>query len=87
MIVGIGKMSDVVSGNVKKCLTPVPGKWLKILSMKGEPQYTGKVGVIQHIDDENQIHGTWGGCAVLPDVDSFIIADDESSLAEYGKEL
>jgi hypothetical protein len=32
--------------------------------MEGEPQYTDREGVVTHIDDAGQIHGTWGG-AVL----------------------
>jgi len=41
------------------------GKKIKIISMEGEPQYSGKVGVIEKIDDIGQLHGTWGGCAVI----------------------
>lgn len=81
MIIGIGKASDFVEGNcVKKACTPKVGKWLKIISMKGEPQYDGKKGVIEFIDDAGQIHGTWGGCAVIPGEDSFVLADSEEQL-------
>jgi len=52
------------------------GDKIKIISMNGEPQYTGKVGVVDFIDDMGQIHGTWGGCAIIPDVDSFEIVND-----------
>ena len=41
------------------------GDTIKIIKMEGEPQYTGREGVVTHIDDAGQIHGTWGGCAVL----------------------
>ncbi len=47
------------------------GDSIKIISMKGEPNYTGRVGVIEHIDDIGQLHGTWGGCAVIPGEDEF----------------
>ncbi|OWV26599.1 hypothetical protein B7988_05410 [Fibrobacter sp. UWB1] len=52
------------------------GDKIKIISMNGEPQYTGKVGVVDFIDDMGQIHGTWGGCAIIPDVDSFEIINE-----------
>ena len=52
------------------------GDKIKIISMNGEPQYTGKVGVVDFIDDMGQIHGTWGGCAIIPDVDSFEILNE-----------
>jgi hypothetical protein len=41
--------------------------------MEGEPQYTDREGVVTHIDDAGQIHGTWGGCAIIPEVDTYII--------------
>lgn len=46
------------------------GDIIKIVSMKDEPSYTGKVGRIEIIDDANQLHGTWGGLAVNLKVDS-----------------
>lgn len=48
------------------------GDKLKIISMDGEPQYTGKEGIITHIDDIGQIHGTWGGCALISGIDSYV---------------
>lgn len=50
------------------------GKKIRIIDMKGEPQYAGKEGVVTHIDDAGQIHGTWGGCA--------LVAEDEWELAK-----
>lgn len=35
--------------------------------------YNGKTGEMEYIDDAGQLHGTWGGLAVLPDVDEFEI--------------
>ena len=49
------------------------GDTIKIISMKDEPRYTNRVGVVTHIDDAGQIHGTWGGCAVIPEVDTYEI--------------
>lgn len=47
------------------------GDKLRVISMDGEPQYAGKEGVVTHIDDMGQIHGTWGGCALIPGEDSY----------------
>ena len=44
--------------------------------MEGEPQYSGKTGVVEHIDDIDQIHGSWGGCALIPDVDKFEVVGE-----------
>lgn len=41
------------------------GDRVEIVDMKGEPQYMGKVGVVEYIDDAKQIHGSWGGCALI----------------------
>ena len=49
------------------------GDTIKIIKMDGEPQYTNREGVVTHIDDVGQIHGTWGGCAIIPEVDTYII--------------
>ena len=45
------------------------GDKIKIVEMIEEPQYTGKVGIIQYIDDIRQLHGTWGGLAIQPEKD------------------
>lgn len=39
----------------------------------GARRYNGKEGTVQSIDDQGQLHGTWGGLAVIPDEDSFEI--------------
>ena len=46
---------------------------IKIINMIGEPNYNGIEGIITSIDDANQLHGTWGGCALIPNLDNFII--------------
>ena len=38
------------------------GDIIKIIKMECEPQYTNREGVVTHINDADQIHGTWGGC-------------------------
>ena len=54
-----------------------PGDKLRITYMKGEPQYTGKEGYVRMIDDMGQIHGSWGGCALIPGEDQFIIIEEK----------
>jgi hypothetical protein len=49
------------------------GDRIKIIKMDGEPHYKDREGTVTHIDDAGQIHGTWGGCAIIPEVDIFII--------------
>lgn len=49
------------------------GDTLRIDYMAGEPDYTGREGIVKSIDDAGQIHGTFGGCAVIPGADSFTI--------------
>ena len=49
------------------------GDRIKILNMEGEPQYKDREGMITHIDDAGQIHGTWGGCALIPEIDTFTV--------------
>lgn len=47
------------------------GNKIKIIYMQGEPQYSGKQGEVLHIDSIGQLHGTWGGCAIIPGTDEF----------------
>ena len=49
------------------------GDLIQIRYMSGEPDYEGREGTITTIDDAGQLHGTWGGLAVIPDEDSFVI--------------
>lgn len=53
------------------------GDKIQIILMKGEPNYTGKIGIVEHIDDANQIHGSWGGCAIIKEVDDFKILENK----------
>lgn len=52
------------------------GDKIHITRMEGEPQYDGKEGVIVDIDSIGQLHGTWGGCALIPEVDIFEKVED-----------
>lgn len=49
------------------------GDTIRIDYMEGEPDYTGREGIVKSIDDAGQIHGTFGGCAVIPGTDSFTV--------------
>lgn len=52
------------------------GDKIRILHMDGEPHYAGKEGVIEHIDDIGQLHGSWGGCAVIPGLDIYEVINE-----------
>ena len=56
------------------------GKTIRIINMRGEPDYAGRQGVIEHVDGLNQLHGTWGSLAVIPEVDTyeFVGVDNET---------
>ena len=54
------------------------GDKIRIIDMSGEPHYCGRVGVVTHIDDMGQLHGTWGGLAVIPGEDSFEVLEGEN---------
>ena len=49
------------------------GDRIRIIYMEGEPQYTGREGVVRSIDDIGQLHGSWGGLAIIPGKDLFEI--------------
>lgn len=36
-------------------------------------EYNGKVGIINFVDGIGQLHGTWGGLAVNPEIDEIEI--------------
>ena len=55
------------------------GDTVKIIKMEGELEYTNREGVVTHIDDAGQIHGTWGGCAIITEVDEFIIIEHSTN--------
>ena len=52
------------------------GDKIRIIEMSGEPQYTGKEGTVEYIDDAGQIHGNWGGCALIPKEDVWEIINE-----------
>lgn len=52
------------------------GDKIRIIYMDGEPQYTGKEGIVRLIDDAGQIHLDSCGCALIPDVDDFEVINN-----------
>lgn len=62
-----------------------PGDRIRIIKMDGEPHYDGKEGEVDYIDSIGQIHGTWGGLAVVPEVDIYEIIVEES--LDLGEDL
>ena len=40
------------------------GDKIKIIEMKGEPNYKDKEGIVKEIDDYGLLHGTWGSLAI-----------------------
>jgi hypothetical protein len=59
------------------------GKLIVIVYMDGEPHYTGKQGIVQHIDSAGQLHGTWGGLAVNPSIDKYVIVQEQERGPAY----
>lgn len=53
------------------------GTKIRIIEMYGEPQYNGREGVIEFIDSLGQLHGTWGGLAVVYQKDKIEVIDNE----------
>ena len=50
------------------------GDRIRIYHLKGEDDaYEGAEGIVEHIDSIGQLHGTWGGLAVIPEEDDFQI--------------
>lgn len=49
------------------------GKAIRIVNMRGEDHYEGRVGIVKSVDDIGQLHGTWGDLAIIPEEDDFII--------------
>lgn len=53
------------------------GDKVRIIYMNGEPQYSGREGVVRSIDDMGQAHGSWGGLAIIPGEDEYEILETE----------
>ena len=48
--------------------------------MYGEPQYTGRIGTVTHVDDMGQVHVNWdggGSLALISEQDSFAFFEED----------
>lgn len=52
---------------------PSVGDVVTINEMTDVPEYSGKMGIVTHIDSLGQLHGTWGALAILPGQDDYEI--------------
>ena len=55
-----------------------PGTKIRIIKVEDQngndwqaSMMNNKTGVVDYIDDAGLLHGSWGGLAILPDVDEF----------------
>lgn len=52
------------------------GDKIRIIHLEGEDdRYDGKEGTVEFIDSLGQLHGSWGGLAVIPETDRFIVIE------------
>ena len=75
----MAKMNYKSSGELKKLRDEYVGKVIHIISMVDEPQYKDKSGVCKFVDDIGQLHGTWGGCTIVPEIDEFEVAEQDKT--------
>ena len=60
-------------------LKALVGKKIRIISMDDAfcaVEYADRTGVVERVDDAGQLHGSWGGLAVIPGFDEFEVIDD-----------
>lgn len=63
------------------------GDVIRIIHLDGEDnKYDDKQGIIKSIDDLGQLHGTWGGVAVIPGVDEFEKVEMQTTIREATEE-
>lgn len=61
--------TEKVNKDVIPILSNVP---VAIIHLEGEDNsYDGREGEITYIDAIGQLHGTWGGLAIIPEADEF----------------
>lgn len=61
-------------------IKPEIGDTIQIVDMLGEPQYSGKSGIIDHIDSMGQLHCEGLGLAIIPEQDVFKIIKKERDI-------
>ena len=45
------------------------GKKVRVNILDDWNPILNKTGVVEYVDDVGQLHGTWGGLAVIPNID------------------
>ena len=58
------------------------GDKIRIINMKGEDHYNGREGVIDYIDGLDQLHGTWGDLAIIPEEDLIEVINNDMQLVQ-----
>ena len=57
-------------------LKSLVGKTIRIIKMDGEPNYENRRGVVTEVDGMFQLHGTWGGLAVIDRLDEYVVEEE-----------
>lgn len=55
------------------------GDLIKIIKIEGEPDYSNRIGIVTSIDGIGQLHGTWGGLAIIPEKDTYEIIKENNN--------
>lgn len=55
------------------------GDLINIIKMEGEPDYSNRIGIVTSIDGIGQLHGTWGGLAIIPGKDTYEIIKENNN--------
>ena len=58
------------------------GDKIRIIDMNGEDHYNGRKGVIEYIDGLDQLHGTWGDLAIIPEEDLIEVINNDMLLVQ-----
>ena len=62
--------------NLEQKYSHLIGKRVKIVHLNGEDnRYDGKEGIVERVDSMGDLHGTWGGLAIIPREDDFVVLD------------
>lgn len=59
------------------------GDSIKVIKMEGEPDYSNRVGTVTAIDGIGQLHGTWGGLAIIPEKDTYQVLKENNNNGNY----
>ena len=63
----------------REIIRPKVGDTIRILKISYISKYTGRVGVVKSIDNLGQLHGTWGGLVVVPELDVIEIIEEKTN--------